>query len=115
MQHTTLGTIFSKLKKFDCFGLFRSNSISPHHNGVVEPVPEHVPSGLPDDLIQQRPHKSSEEYMSDFESTDAVDSFGSSSTVSSIYWSNIRRTDKARRKELNQIDSIEHKRIPFTQ
>jgi hypothetical protein len=96
-QHSTLGTFFNKLKKFDCFGLFRSHRIEPQ-----EPVIEETPR-LPSDLIEKTPHKSSEEYMTDAESTEALHSYDSSSTIDSLYWNKIRREDKNRTKLLNEI------------
>jgi hypothetical protein len=100
--HSSIGTFFKNIRKFDCFGLFRSNAISPKsENPIVET------SGLPDNLVEKKPHRSSEDYMSDKESTEAV-LFDSSSTIDSEYWSRERKKNKSRSELLNRIDNAQN-------
>ena len=100
--HSSLGTFFNNVRKFDCFGLFKKrNAISPEPENpiIVEST------GLPDDLIQKKPLRSSIDYMSDMESTEARHSSSSSTTtIDSLYMSHRRHTKKLRAEELRQIE-----------
>lgn len=101
--HSTLGTFFNSVRRYDCFGLFKKNNvISP------EPVAPIVESGLPDNLIEKKPLRSSIDYMSDAESTEARHSSTSSaSTIDSLFMNHRRHNKKSRAEELRQIEEAQ--------